>query len=142
MTITGVTDCGILAMLRHRLHRNYTSITPSRLPGPGVIACASIYACGYICPLGLLGTPWVSCYGGAAGVVSGPFGRSSRGIASQICRLGVPTAGMAVAVAVVGAGSAFANSSFTDTRSSSLLETVIGEAPPGKSDSSAQTSPL
>src|SRR5947209_4334142 len=57
MTVTGVTDCAILAILRHRLHRNYTSITPSRLPGPGVIACASIYACGYICPLGLLGTP-------------------------------------------------------------------------------------
>ena len=119
MTVTSVTDCAILAIFRHRLHRNYTSITPSGLPGPGVIACASIYA---------------------AGVVSGPFGRSSRGIASQICRLCVPAAGMAVAVAVVGAGSAFANSSFTDTRSSSLLEMVTGEAPPGRSDSSAQVS--
>src|SRR4051794_29779368 len=121
MTVTGVTDCAILAMLRHRLHCNYTSITPSRLPGPGVIACASIYACGYICPLGLLGTPWVSCCGGVAGVVSGTFGR---GIASQICRLCVPAAGIAAAVAVVRPGSAFANSSFTDTRSSSLLEMV------------------
>src|SRR5436305_15253303 len=101
MTVTGVTDCAILAMLRHRLHRNYTSITRSRLPGPGVIACASIYACGYICTLGLLGTPWASCCGGAAGVVLGLFGRLSRGIASQMCRLCVPAAGLEVRVAVV-----------------------------------------
>src|SRR5947209_16028932 len=146
MTVTGVTDCAILAILRHRLHCNYTSIAPSRLPGPaalaGVIACASIYACAYIWPLGLLGTTRASCCGGAAGVVLGPFGRSSRGIASEICRLWVPAAGMAVAVAVVGAGSAFANSSLTDTRSSSPLEMVTGEAPPGRSDSSAQAYPL
>jgi len=109
MTVTGVTDCAILTILRHRLHRNYTSIAPSRLLGPaalaGVIACPSIYTCAYNWPLGLLGTPWASCCGGAAGVVSGPFGHSSRVIASEICRLWVPAAGMAVAVAVVGAGS-------------------------------------
>ena len=60
MTVTGVTDCAILTILRHRLHRNYTSIALSRLPGPaalaGVIACAGIYICAYIWPLGLLGT--------------------------------------------------------------------------------------
>ena len=61
-------------------------------------------------------------------MVSGLFGRSSRGTASKIYRLWVPTKGVAVVVAAVGAGSALANSSLTDTRSSSLsLEMMSGD---------------
>jgi hypothetical protein len=53
--------------------------------------------------------------------------RSYRGTASEICRLWVPAAVMAVAVAVVGARSALANSSLIGTRSSLSLEMMIGE---------------
>jgi hypothetical protein len=77
-------------------------------------------------------------------VVLGLFRRSSRGTASEICRLWVPAAGVAVAVAAVGAGSALANSSLTYTRSSSSassLEMMSGELPPERSDSSAQAYP-
>ena len=91
-----------------------------------------------------ISAPWASWepseasnYDGAAGVVSGSFRRSSRGTASEICRLWVPAAGMAVAVTVVGVGSALANSSLTDTRSSLSLEMMTGEVPPGRSDSLA-----
>jgi hypothetical protein len=47
---------------------------------------------------------------------------------------------MAVAVAVVGVGSALANSSLTDTRSSSSLEMMTGEVPPGKRTSDGSQS--
>jgi hypothetical protein len=71
-------------------------------------------------------------------MVSGLFSRSSCGTASEICRLWVPAAEVAVAVTAVRAGSALVNSSLTDTRSSlSSLETISGEVPPEKSDSSA-----
>src|SRR5947199_3386345 len=77
MTVTGVTDCAILTILRHRLHRNYTSIAPSRLPGPaalaGIIACASIYTCAYIWPRGLLGTP-LGLLGTPLGLLGTPLG--------------------------------------------------------------------
>src|SRR5271163_4975497 len=53
------------------------------------------------------------------GLVSGPFGRFSRGTASEICRLWVPATEVAVAAVGVGSGSALANDSLTDTRSSS-----------------------
>jgi hypothetical protein len=43
-------------------------------------------------------TPEASYCGGAAGVVSGPFGRSSQGTASEICRLRLPAAGIGVAL--------------------------------------------
>jgi hypothetical protein len=102
------------------------------LPGPAtlasVIGCA--YACACICILGLLGAPEVSCCGGAAEVASGLFRRSSRGIASEICRFWVPAAGMAVAATAVRAGSALANSSLTATRSSPSLEMMTREVPP------------
>jgi hypothetical protein len=104
----------------------------------GVIGCASACACACLCPRAL---PEACCCGGAAGVVSGLLGRLSRGIASEICRLWVPAAGVAVAVAAVGAGSALANSSLIDTRSSSSLEMMSGEVPPGRSGSSAQAYP-
>ena len=71
-------------------------------------------------------------------MVSGLFGRSSCSTASEICRLWVPVVEVVVVVAAVGAGSALANSSLTDTRSSSSsLETMSGEVPPRRSDSSA-----
>jgi sulfite reductase beta subunit-like hemoprotein len=73
---------------------------PFRLAGPailtGVIDCANACASAYICPLGLLGTP-EACYYGAAGVVLGQFRRSSRGTASETCRIWVPAAGSALA---------------------------------------------
>src|SRR2546423_12648222 len=101
-------DCHGRDYLRHssysqapfalQLYCNCTSIAPFGLPGPatlqGVIGCASACVCVCICPLGLLGTPpEACCCGGGAGGVSGLFGRSSRGIASEICRLWVPAAG-------------------------------------------------
>src|SRR5271168_72681 len=108
MIITGVTDCTILAILRHRLHCN-TAIVPQlrRLGFRGVIGCASACACACACiwPPGPPGQPSEAC---CCGRFSGLFGRSSRGTASEICRLWVPAAGMAVAVAAVGAGSALA----------------------------------
>src|SRR6266516_7609706 len=61
MTIAGVTDYAILAIFRHRMHYNCTSIALFRLAGPatvaGIIACANACACAFICPPGLLGTP-------------------------------------------------------------------------------------
>jgi hypothetical protein len=72
-------------------------------------------------------------------MISGPFGRLSRGTASEICRFWAPAEGVAVIVAAVGVGSALANSSLTDTgSSSSSLEMMSGEVPP-RSDSSART---
>jgi hypothetical protein len=73
---------------------------PFGLPGPATLADVVGCACIYL--LGLLGTPKASCCGGAAEVVSGLFGRSSRGTASETCRLWVPAAGLAVAAAAVG----------------------------------------
>jgi hypothetical protein len=70
-------------------------------------------------PVSALWASWApaeACCCGAAGVVSGSFGRSSRGTAFEICRLWVPAA---VVVVAVGGGSALANSSLTDTGSSS-----------------------
>src|SRR5271155_2933903 len=62
MTVTGVTDCAILAILRHRLHCNCISITPFELPGP-----VGAYGYAYIYPLSLLDTPPEAyCCGGAA----------------------------------------------------------------------------
>jgi hypothetical protein len=56
MIVTGVTNCAILAILRHRLHCNCTSIALFGLAGPatfaGVIACALRL----LDLLGLLGT--------------------------------------------------------------------------------------
>ena len=72
-----------------------------------------------------LSARWVSwappeaCCCGAAGIVSGPFERSSRDIASEICRLWVPAAGVVGAAVEAGLGSSLAKNSFTDTRSSS-----------------------
>jgi hypothetical protein len=84
------------------------------------------------------------CYcGGAAGGGLRPVwalipGHSLR----DLPLVGTRGRGWAVAVTAVGAGSALANSSFIDTRSSSSsLEMMSGEVPPGRSDSSAQTYP-
>jgi hypothetical protein len=107
MTVTGVTDYAILAILKHRLHYidcNCTSIAPFGLPGPatlaGVIGCGSACACTCICPPGPPAhLPEACCCGGAAGVVSGLFRRSSRGTASEVCRLWIPAAWLAMAVA-------------------------------------------
>jgi hypothetical protein len=106
MTVTGVTDCAILAILRsssisrNAIDKHPTSITPFRLPGPatlaGVIACASACACACISPLGLLGTPRSLLLlppHPPGGGVSSPFERSSRGTAFEICRLWVLAAG-------------------------------------------------
>jgi hypothetical protein len=53
MTVTGVTDYVIPAILRHHLHCNCASIAPFGLPGPatlmGVIGCASACACAFAC---------------------------------------------------------------------------------------------
>lgn len=71
-------------------------------------------------------------------MVSGLFRRSSRGIASEICRLWVTAAGVAVVVTAVRVGSTLINSLFIDTRSSSSssLEMINREVPPRKSNSS------
>ena len=59
-------------------------------------------------------------------MVSGLFGRSSCGTASEICHLWVPAA--EVVVAAAGPGSTLTNNSLTDTRSSSSsLETMKGD---------------
>src|SRR5271168_5151158 len=98
MTVTGVTDCAILAILRHRLHCNKTVIAPQwgrlgfrALPLLRVLLAAPAPV---PAPVSAPWAPWASwappeacCCGGAAGVVSGPFGRSSWGTASEICRL-------------------------------------------------------
>jgi hypothetical protein len=68
-------------------------------------------------------TPEACRCGGAAGMVSGLFGRSSYGTASEICRLWVPAA--EVVVAAAGVGSTLANNSRTDTRSSSFPHLVL-----------------
>jgi hypothetical protein len=122
MTVTGVTDYVIPAILRHHLHCNCASIAPFGLPGPatlmGVIGCASACACAFACACIW---PWASwapdppsqnkacCCGATAGVVLGLFGRLFQGIASEICCLWVPAVGVAVAVIAVGAGSTLAN---------------------------------
>jgi hypothetical protein len=49
-----VTGCAILAILRHRLHCNCTSIALFRLAGPATFA--GVIACALACALGLLGT--------------------------------------------------------------------------------------
>jgi hypothetical protein len=83
MTVTGVTDCAILA-----------------------IRALLLFGC-YWLRLRLYLPPWepprpkALCCDGAAGVVSGLFGRSSWATASEICHLWVPAAEMAVAVTVV-----------------------------------------
>jgi hypothetical protein len=96
MTVTGVTDCAILAILRHRLHCNCTSIgglglrALPLLRGPVPAAPASWVA------------SWVysgPCSSATAGAVSGLFRRSFRGIALEICRLWLVCLGAGLGVA-------------------------------------------
>jgi len=96
MTIMGITNCPILAILRsssilrNAIDKHPTSIMPFGLPGPATLAvslvaqrlCLRLYL-----PPGLPGHPPEACCCGAARVVSGPFGRSSQGTASEVCRL-------------------------------------------------------
>jgi hypothetical protein len=74
MTVTGVTDCAILAIRALLLFGCYWLRLRLYLP-PGKPPAEA------------------SCCGAAAGVVSGLFGRSSRGTASEICHLWVPRGG-------------------------------------------------
>jgi len=124
MIVTGVTDCAILAILRHRLHCNCTAIA-SQLRRLGFRALPLLRRSLAAAPVSVpVSVPWASCtLGGVGTVFSRLFGRSSRGTASEICRLWVPAAGVAV-----GTGFGLANSSLTDTRSSSSsLEMMSGE---------------
>jgi hypothetical protein len=99
MAVTGVTDYAILAILRHRLHCNCALIALFVLASPATFV--GVIACALACALGLMGTlrsPVVAPVVALRMFVSGPFGRSSLGTASEICRLWVPAAAVVVAM--------------------------------------------
>jgi hypothetical protein len=132
----GVTNYVILTILRHRLHCNCTLITPFEYPGPATLAAACACAC--IRSWASSAPPKACCCGGAVRMVSGLFNHSSYSIASEIYRLWVPAAEVAVAVTAIRVRFTLINSSLTDTKSSlSSLEIISGEVPPEKSDFSA-----
>jgi hypothetical protein len=125
--------------LRDRRSLSAAPIVPFGLAGSttlaGVIDYTSTRACVCTCLLSLLGIPRSPLLR-RSGVVPGPFGRWPRGTASKICRLWVPAGGGGSCCCWAGSGSALANNSLTDTRSS--LEMMSGEVPPRKSYSLAQ----
>ena len=120
MTITGVTNCAILAILRHRLRCN-TAIVPQlrRLGFRGVIGCASACACACIWPPGPPGPPPKPIVAGGSQAYLGahPGARPSR---SAAC--GYPWRGRQWQLLPQGQGLPLP-----------LLEMMSGEVPPDSS---------
>jgi hypothetical protein len=91
MTVTGVTDCAILAILRsssisrNAIDKHSISVTPFGLRALPLLRVSLAAPAPVPVPVPApVSAPWASwappeaCCCGAAGAVSGPFGRSSR----------------------------------------------------------------
>src|SRR6266516_6263985 len=100
MTVTGVADCAILAILGTVCTTIALQLRCLGLRGLPLLRVSLPAPTPVPAPLSAPPASWEppeACCS-TAGVVSGLFGRSFRGTAPEICRLWVPAAGVAVVV--------------------------------------------